>query len=183
MVYSPSMFIKCSEADYAIRDRTGRTVYFNPLVLDERTTSVYTNGQCHALALELHRSMGYEIVVVINGDSDLLDHVETEARRGVLGDYNLAEVWCHAALRIGNNAYLDVLGVQTGGKLRSAWGKGARILSVPAPYLRRFGRTGLCMRPDYEGARVVAGTVRATYAQEIEQHCAMVKTKAVGAGV
>lgn len=70
------------------------------------TVEVYTQGECYALALELHRLTGWPIVGVVNGTFELCD--EEEADGGIRLTFGMG----HFAVRTPEQLLLDVTGAR-----------------------------------------------------------------------
>ncbi len=85
-----------------------------PLTLDE--LEAFTEGDCWALALELHRRGGFPLVMVA-------------CARREAEPWELLR-WCHVVVQVGE-LYLDARGLTTGPELLSHWGTVASYYTDP----------------------------------------------------
>jgi hypothetical protein len=155
----PCLFVKTNPDDVAIYDDDGMAAYLDPTVLDERMKIIYTHGQCHALAIELSWLLGAPVVVVTDG---------SEPRtQGELSDSELGDCWRHAVVQVGDNAYLDVLGVHKRSDIKRAWTRHSRLVPSSTDQLSRLHQTRLCMEPNHEVAKIAAITVLEAYRGEV----------------
>jgi hypothetical protein len=97
-----------------------------PGVIDEDAISLYTNSQCHALAIALNQSHGYPIRLIAMGNDVTEKHLLTKngvAHAGPkpMPTEDLINNWIHAVVMIGHDAFLDITGVQTDEELFSDW--------------------------------------------------------------
>lgn len=95
--------------------------------LTDHEVEAFTEGDCWALALEIHRREGLPLTMIASQPKPGVAWSELD--------------WCHVAVKVGD-LYLDATGLSTEVELLAYWGKvswlGADAAAVPIPDLEAF---------------------------------------------
>lgn len=112
-----------------------RTYLLTPGELDEAAIACFSTGQCHAMALALHRLTDWQIVAITDEDDEVN----------------------HLAVRTPSGRILDIAGAHDPEALEEAWD--GQIVPMSEADALALERTGVWRRPDIETASSLADAV------------------------